>query len=258
MSNIDWTIHLVGNGVVCQKCGKVENPFPKNICNAHTHGMNRYGHPEFQLILHLHPTTTCAILNNLGKRVQAGEQFKAGEYVSNIIMDYKVRLDEFQEDNRKVLRVILPDPQNRFPEDESCEYPYNIQTFTLEALQLIRLKQDSKQLKIRIYQMELNEGTAGLKYQDLAEILKHSEGLVPEEKYRVVFAGKIQTRNLEDIFSLFNDCDNPDFFGHSLSTSDVIEVISEDGNSHFYFCSSAGFEEIDFDPDLVPGGIEDE
>ena len=48
---IDWISHCCRNGVVCDECGDVENGFVENSCNAHTHGMNRYQHPDFQLVL---------------------------------------------------------------------------------------------------------------------------------------------------------------------------------------------------------------
>ena len=47
MPKLDWIIEIIGNGVVCAKCGKVEDSFPEYICNAHTHGMKKYHHPDF-------------------------------------------------------------------------------------------------------------------------------------------------------------------------------------------------------------------
>ena len=48
---VDWIIHLVKNGNVCQECGGVEMGLLPNACNAHTHGMERYNHLNFQLVL---------------------------------------------------------------------------------------------------------------------------------------------------------------------------------------------------------------
>ena len=132
---IDWIIHLVGNGMKCQECGKIENPFIEHACNAHTHGMEKYGHPDFQMVLHTNPKDMGYILNTLGMRVQNGEKFKAGDMVSGIFLDCDVRLDEFEECDRKVLRVIIPDGKNRFPEDPACDYPYAFQTWPLERLE---------------------------------------------------------------------------------------------------------------------------
>ena len=132
---IDWIIHLVGNGMACAECGKVENPFIEDACNAHTHGMEKYGHPDFQMVIHANPKDISYILNTLGMRVKNGERFKAGDMVSGIFLDCDVRLDEFQECDRKVLRVIIPDGKNRFPEDPACDYPYSFQTLPLEQLE---------------------------------------------------------------------------------------------------------------------------
>ena len=135
MPKLDWIIEIIGNGVVCAKCGRVEDSFPEYICNAHTHGMNKYHHPDFQLVLHISDEDIGYSLNSLGLRVRSGEQFKAGDLVEGIFEDCPVRLDDFEENGRKVLRVIIPDSRNRFPEDPDCEYPYNCQTFSIEQLQ---------------------------------------------------------------------------------------------------------------------------
>ena len=133
--NIDWVIHFVANGVACAECGKVEDTFIEYACNAHTHGMEKYGHLDFQMVLRTNPKDIGYILNTLGMRVQNGEKFKAGDMVSGIFLDCDIRLDEFEECDRKVLRVIIPDGKNRFPEDPNCDYPYSFQTWPLERLE---------------------------------------------------------------------------------------------------------------------------
>ena len=134
MPKIDWIIEILANGVYCATCGKVEDLFPDYICNVHTHGMAKYGHQDFQLVIHLDPEMMGYILNSLGLRVQAGERFKAGDLVEGIFEDCPVRLDEFEESGRKVLRVIIPDSRNRFPEDSTCEYPYSYQLVPTDEL----------------------------------------------------------------------------------------------------------------------------
>ena len=103
MPKLDWIIEIIGNGVVCDKCGKVEDSFPEYICNAHTHGMKKYHHPDFQLVLHISDADIGYILNSLGLRVQAGEQFHSGDLVEGIFEDCPVRLDSFQETGRDLL-----------------------------------------------------------------------------------------------------------------------------------------------------------
>lgn len=130
---IDWIIHLVANGA-CEECGTVESSFLPYLCNAHTHGMQKYGHMDFQMVLQASPQEIARILNTLGLRVQAGERFKAGDYVSGIYEDCDIRLDAFEETGRKVLRVIIPDKYNIFPEDERCMAPYKLQLLDTEML----------------------------------------------------------------------------------------------------------------------------
>ena len=87
------------------------------------------------ITVYANPKDISYILNTLGMRVKNGERFKAGDMVSGIFLDCDVRLDEFQECDRKVLRVIIPDGKNRFPEDPACDYPYSFQTLPLEQLE---------------------------------------------------------------------------------------------------------------------------
>ena len=75
---INWIIHLVANGA-CDICGKKETGFLPYLCNAHTHGMAQYGHPDFQLVLFLPQEEIGRILNTLGLRVQSGERFQSGD-----------------------------------------------------------------------------------------------------------------------------------------------------------------------------------
>lgn len=130
---VNWIIHLCANGIRCD-CGRIENGFHPYICNAHTHGMNQYGHLDFQLVISLPTREISEILNSFGLRVQAGERFKDGDFVSGIYEDCDVRLTEFQETGRKVLRIIIPDGKNRFPEEEGCDCLYVMQRVTEEEL----------------------------------------------------------------------------------------------------------------------------
>ena len=131
----DWIIHLVCNGAPCEVCGKVEDSFLPYACNAHTHGMSRYGHMDFQMVLRCSTNEIGRILNTLGARVRGGERFSAGDMVTGIYDDCSVRLDEYEECERKVLRVIIPDKYNRFPEDPDCMEPYTLQRLETDDLQ---------------------------------------------------------------------------------------------------------------------------
>ena len=47
--------------------------------------------------------------------------------VSGIYEDCGIRLKKVRETGRDVLRLIIPDKHNRFPEDENCMEPYRHQ-----------------------------------------------------------------------------------------------------------------------------------
>ena len=130
---IYWVIHLVANGA-CDECGEIETGFLPYMCNAHTHGLERYGHLDFQMVLFLPTEEIGRILNTLGLRVQSGERFRSGDMVSGIYEDCDVRLDEYEETGRKVLRVIIPDANNIFPEEGDCMLPYCLQFLKTDEL----------------------------------------------------------------------------------------------------------------------------
>lgn len=134
MAKIDWVIHLCTNGILCDECGKVENRFFPQTCNAHTHGMEKYHHMDFQLVLALPTEEIARILNTLGARVQAGEHFQNGDMVSGIYEDCDICLDAYRENDRMVLRVIIPDKYNIFPEDDRCTPIYRMQLLETDDL----------------------------------------------------------------------------------------------------------------------------
>ena len=134
MAKIDWIIHCCANGVVCDECKKLETGFLQYACNAHTHGMERYRHMDFQMVLFLPPEEIGRILNTLGLRVQAGERFHDGVLVSGIYEDCDIRLNEYKENGRTVLRVVIPDKNNVFPEEENCMPVYRLQLLDTEGL----------------------------------------------------------------------------------------------------------------------------
>lgn len=113
---MDWIIHYIINDVG-----------PGGIINAHTHGMEKYGHLDFQVVLPLPAKHICYLLNTIGKRVQSGEKYHSGNLVDGIYEDCPIRLQQFRETNRDVLRLIIPDKNNLFPENPDCQDKYKVQ-----------------------------------------------------------------------------------------------------------------------------------
>lgn len=130
----DWIIHCIKNGMKCCADGEVINDMIPGAANFHTHGMEKYNHPDFQLVLNYDLQMAGYILNTLGDRVCAGERFKDGDYVKGIFEDCDVRLDTYEETGRNVLRVIIPDAHNIFPDEAGCDMRYWVQLFNTEDL----------------------------------------------------------------------------------------------------------------------------
>jgi hypothetical protein len=98
-----------------------------HLVNAHTHGMDDYLHMDFQVVLNFPTKHICYLLNTMGMRVQAGESFHDGDMVSGLHEDCDVRLKQCRETGRGVLRLVIPDKCNHFPENAECMEPYKYQ-----------------------------------------------------------------------------------------------------------------------------------
>ena len=85
-------------------------------------------------------------------------------------------------------------------------------------------------------------------------VKKHwGEQGVDSEIYDKVYEGTIDGSSLEDVFCTFNFSRPVGFKGHSLSVSDIVEVIqSSETEPGFYFCDSIGFQKVEFDTSRVP------
>jgi hypothetical protein len=89
--------------------------------NAHTHIHERYGHPDFQIALRL-PMGLCDhIFRGLVDRVKNGHKFKAGDRIEGVFgekNEYNVVLIDAIENDRPVLRVIIPDEHGHLDKAE--------------------------------------------------------------------------------------------------------------------------------------------
>ena len=132
---IDWIYHYVANGVQCAECGEIENGFPQYICDAHTHGMSRYNHLEFQVVIDYGPEEVGRLLNTMGKRVQNGERFKNNDVIKGLYLDCDVYLWKMSDaSGKQILRLIIPNKENRMP--DQAEYPYSMQMLCTKLLTL--------------------------------------------------------------------------------------------------------------------------
>lgn len=116
-----WDIHLITNS-------EEETAFMAGMCDAHTHGLDKYGSLEIQFVL-AYPTPMIGhILNEIGARVANGERLSDGSLLKGICDD-EAELKVYETTDvfgEPILRIIMPDGEFKYPE-ESTEYPYNMQ-----------------------------------------------------------------------------------------------------------------------------------
>lgn len=79
-------------------------------------------------------------------------------------------------------------------------------------------------MKISVYQINHERDKDRVLFSPYAETLKESDAINPAI-YDKVFEGEVNCTNLEDVFRLFNEEMPITHRGHSLSVSDVVEVI---------------------------------
>lgn len=103
-------------------------------------------------------------------------------------------------------------------------------------------------MRIKIYQIE---GDNPNKFMGYDFTMEH--GGIDENSYRNVFYGDIEADNLDDIYERLNVGDKPyTYKGHSLSMSDIIEVIDctdEKFKGKCFFVDDVGYKTVDFNTD---------
>lgn len=103
MQEYGWYAHMVLD----------DNDCPNNT-NFHTHGLpHSFGHTDFQICIRVHPDIVMAILHDLVRRIKAGETFAPGTY-PDIAKNYDTMIIEAKECGRPVLRLVVPNPENKF------------------------------------------------------------------------------------------------------------------------------------------------
>lgn len=80
-------------------------------------------------------------------------------------------------------------------------------------------------MRINIYQIDGDKDTNRVKFDSYRRTLEN--GGINPAIYKCVFHGDVEG-DLEDVYTLFNFPEHPGTYqGHSLSVSDVIEVIGD-------------------------------
>ena len=107
-------------------------------------------------------------------------------------------------------------------------------------------------MHIKIYQINMNRDvnrTAFEGLERLAELQGSSEVCSP--LYDMVYKGNADCTDLEQVFEKFNLNRPKDYAGRSLSISDIVEVVEDNGAGEFHFCDIVGFKKVAFYPEAT-------
>ena len=94
-------------------------------------------------------------------------------------------------------------------------------------------------MQIKVYQIDSNRDKLRVKFQGLDGTKKFQDSdQIDNSIYKEVYSGKVEASSLEDIYRLFNTDFPIGHRGHSLSVSDVVEVLGDSpkliGRIRFY------------------------
>lgn len=107
-------------------------------------------------------------------------------------------------------------------------------------------------MNIKIYQINMDRDNGSYSFTNYENTTKRTGGTIKSSIYDCVFDGKVDCKGLEEIYEKFNTERPSDFTGHSLSVSDIVEIVESDSiEKGYYFCDSIGFKKIDFEPEIA-------
>lgn len=95
----------------------------------HTHGFRqKFKHLDFQIVMPNFPSNLAMYcFHEIARFISEGNSYKDGDLLHDNILDgLTIKLFQTKESGRPVLRMIMPDKQNRF-DREDISYPYRIQ-----------------------------------------------------------------------------------------------------------------------------------
>ena len=94
----------------------------------------------------------------------------------------------------------------------------------------------------RIYQLKRGEDTRELQFESYDRLKESGQILNPDNYVKVYEAELTKGLSLEDIYTRFNIDHPKDFYGHSLSVSDVV-VLHKDGKDTAHYVDRLGYKE---------------
>lgn len=108
-------------------------------------------------------------------------------------------------------------------------------------------------MNIKIYQINRTRDVDRIKFLGMDSLLAFQGNQdINSRIYDMVYQGSVEARDLEDVYRIFNVERPKDFKAHSLSVSDVVEVVDgQEPTPGFYFCDCIGFQRVEFHPELA-------
>jgi hypothetical protein len=96
--------------------------------DIHTHGLNKFKHPELQLVLPFEQNEIANFVNWLANKVITGQDiYKEGERLGLLTDNYRlwfIEVNDPFEEGMKELRIIYPDENNHMPWEKDCDEYY--------------------------------------------------------------------------------------------------------------------------------------
>ena len=170
----------------------------------------------------------------------------AGVFASKRANVVPVALEQFLKDHSQITKVVLHLDNDRVGRQAAESIMGGLdKKYTV----LNRPPRAGKDVNDYLRMEIRNRNDDRVAYLGLSQLDKFQESSkVNSEIYDKVFEGAVEVDTLEGVYQMFN-CDCPeDFQGHSLSVSDVVEIVNGE-NAGFYFCDSIGFQPVKFEPE---------
>lgn len=114
---VDWRIEFVYG----------DTSFKENMCDCHTHGINKHLESglELQIVLSIEPQLAKYILNCVGKLITAGKNFKSKDKLYGIFKNEKMPIGFIKSkdsEGKDILRIWIPDKEGRLFDKSTDEY----------------------------------------------------------------------------------------------------------------------------------------
>ena len=93
---------------------------------------------------------------------------------------------------------------------------------------------------IKIFQIDSDKDNNHVKFMPF-DFIKNFDFSI----YKEVWSGKLDCEDLDNVFMIFNMKHPKDFKGHSLSVSNIVQVINSNTEMNgYYYCDSFGWKQL--------------